>query len=180
MSASGPAACCVRSRHPTELTKRFCIMIRQIFKAALALPLALSWRAFAQTAVPPQPPVPPSISSRVITIAPAGSYLGIGIQEITAERAKALKLREEAGVEVTQAAPDTAADKAGLKEGDVVLQYNSTKVEGLEQLSRLVRETPVGREAKLEIFRNGSPMTLIARVGEHPSVPGMSDGFSFH
>ena len=153
-------------------------MTRQLLTTALALPLFLPW-ASGQTAIPPQPPVPPSISSRVITISPPGSYLGIGIQEITAERAKALKLREEAGVEVTHVAPDSPAEKAGLKEGDVVLQYNGTKVEGLEQLSRLVRETPVGREAKLDIFRNGAPMTLMARVGEHPSLPG-ADGFSFH
>lgn len=155
-------------------------MTRQLLTTALALPLALTWRASGQTAVPPAPPVPPAISSRVITIAPPGSYLGIGIQEITAERAKALKLREEAGVEVTRVAPDSPADKAGLKVGDVVLQYNGMKVEGLEQLSRLVRETPVGREAKLDIFRNGAPLTLMARVGEHPSLPGMPDGFSFH
>src|SRR6478609_1739069 len=180
MSASGPAACCVRSRRPTELTKRFCIMTRQLLTTALALPLVLHWPAAGQTAVPPSPPVPPAISSRVITITPQGSYLGVGIQEITAERAKALKLREEAGVEVTRVAPDSPAAKAGLKEGDVVLQYNGTKVEGLEQLSRLVRETPVGREAKLDIFRNGAPMTIMAKVGEHPSLPGMSDGFSFH
>ena len=77
-------------------------------------------------------------------------------------------------------APDSPADKAGLKEGDVVLQFNGMNVEGLEQLSRLVRETPVGREARLDIFRNGAPLTLTARVGEHPSLPGMSDGFSFH
>jgi len=155
-------------------------MTRQLLTTALALPLVLNWRAAGQTAVPPSPPVPPPISSRVITIAPPGSYLGIGIQEITAERAKALKLRDEAGVEITRVAPDSPAAKAGLKEGDVVLQYNGTKVEGLEQLSRLVRETPVGREAKLDIFRNGAPMTLMARVGEHPSLPGMSDGFGFH
>jgi serine protease Do len=154
-------------------------MTRQLLITALALPLALPWVASGQTAVP-QPPGPPAISSRVITISPPGSYLGIGIQEITVERAKALKLREETGVEVTRVAHDSPADKAGLKEGDVVLQYNGTKVEGLEQLSRLVRETPVGREAKLEIFRNGAPMTLMAKVGEHPSMPGMSDGFSFH
>ncbi len=135
-------------------------MTRQLLISALALPLALPWGAAGQTNVPPQPPAPPAISSRLITIAPPGSYLGIGIQEITAERAKALKLREEAGVEVTRVAPDSPADKAGLKEGDVVLQYNGTKVEGLEQLSRLVRETPVGREAKLDIFRNGAPLTL--------------------
>jgi serine protease Do len=155
-------------------------MTRQLLTTALALPLVLNWRVAGQTAVPPSPPVPSAIASRVITIAPPGSYLGIGIQEITAERAKALKLREEAGVEVTRVAPDSPAAKAGLKEGDVVLQYNGMKVEGLEQLSRLVRETPVGREAKLDIFRNGAPMTIMARVGEHPLLPGMSDGFSFH
>ena len=154
-------------------------MNRQLLIPALALPMVLAWQASGQTAVPPAPPVPPVISSRVITIAPPGRYLGIGIQEITAERAKALKLREEAGVEVTRVAPESPAAKAGLKEGDVVLQFNGTKVEGLEQLSRLVRETPVGREVKLDIFRNGAPMTIMAKVGEHPSVPGMSDGFSF-
>jgi serine protease Do len=155
-------------------------MARQLLIIALALPLGLPWVAAGQTAIPPQPPAPPAISSRVITIAPSRSYLGIGIQKITAERAKALKLREEAGVEVTRVAPDSPADRAGLKEGDVVLQYNGMKIEGLEQLSRLVRETPVGREARLDIFRNGAPLTLMARVGEHPSLPGMSDGFSFH
>ena len=122
-------------------------MTRQLLVTALALPLALTWRASGQTAVPPSPPVPPAISSRVITISPPGSYLGIGIQQITVERAKALKLREEAGVEVTRGAPDSPAEKAGLKEGDVVLQYNGTKVEGLEQLSRLVRETSVRRSS---------------------------------
>jgi len=155
-------------------------MTRQLLISALVLPLAFSLRAPAQPALPPQPPAPPAISSRVITIVPPGSYLGIGIQEITAERAKALKLREEAGVEVTHVAPESPAEKAGLKEGDVVLQYNGVKVEGLEQLSRLVRETPAGREVKLDIFRNGAPMTLTARVGGHPPLPGMPDGFSFH
>ena len=102
-------------------------MNRQLLTTALALPLILNWRAAGQTAVPPSPPLPPAISSRMITISPPGSYLGIGIQEITAERAKALKLREDAGVEVTRVAPDSPAAKAGLKEGDVVLQYNGTK-----------------------------------------------------
>jgi serine protease Do len=153
-------------------------MTKQLLMMAI-LPLALPWLAVGQTPAPPQPPVPPAISSRVITIAPPVSYLGIGIQEITPERAKALKLKEDARVEVTHVAPESPAEKAGLKEGDVVLQYNGTKVEGLEQLSRLVRETPVGREAKLDIYRKGAAQTLTARIGEHPPVPGMPDGFGF-
>jgi len=155
------------------------MMTRRLETTALALSMALPWLASGQTAVPPQPPVPPAISSRVLTMTPSGSYLGIGIQEITAERAKALKLREEAGVEITRVAHDSPADKAGLKEGDVVLQYNGVKIEGLEQLSRLVRETPVGREARLDIYRHGAPLTLMAKVGEHPAFPGMPDGFGF-
>jgi hypothetical protein len=55
------------------------MMTRQLQTSALALSLGLPWLAPVQTAVPPQSPVPPAISSRMITIAPAGSYLGIGL-----------------------------------------------------------------------------------------------------
>jgi serine protease Do len=112
-------------------------------------------------------------------VGPGGSYLGVGIQEITAERAKALKLREDSGVEITRVSTDSPAEKAGLKVGDVVTQYNGTKVEGLEQLSRLVRETPVGREVKLDIIRNGATQTVTAKIGQHPPAPGFPDGYSF-
>lgn len=98
------------------------------------------------------------------------SYLGVFVQDVNTDRAKALKLPEEAGVEVT-AIPDqnSPAAMAGLKVGDVVLQYNGQQVEGNEQFSRLVRETPPGREAKLQIYRNGAPLTITARIGSRPA-----------
>jgi serine protease Do len=105
--------------------------------------------------------------------------MGIGIQEITAERAKALKLPEAAGVEITRVGLDTPADKGGLKVGDVVLQYSGVKVEGIEQFSHLVRETPVGREEKLDIFRNGAAQTVAVKIGQHPPLPGFPDSFGF-
>ncbi len=141
-----------------------------LYIATWALPFA----ALGQ-APPPLPPAPPA---RVL-VAPAGSYLGIGIQEITAERAKALKLPDVAGVEITHVGQDSPADKAGLKAGDVVLQYSGTRVEGIEQFSRLVRETPVGRDEKLDIFRNGAPQTVTVKIGQHPALPGFPDGFGF-
>src|ERR1700674_706232 len=88
---------------------------------------------------------PPSVS-RVAAPSASGSFLGVGIQEIDGNRAKELKLPEEAGVEVTRIAPDSPAEKAGIKTGDVVTQYNGQRVEGMDQFSRMVRETPAGRD----------------------------------
>src|ERR1043166_9317421 len=75
-----------------------------------------------------------------------GSYIGVGLQEIDSDRAKALKLREEMGVEITSVAPDSPAEKAGLKAGDVVFQFNGQRVDGMDQFRRMIGETPVGRE----------------------------------
>ncbi|MBV8820839.1 MAG: PDZ domain-containing protein [Acidobacteriaceae bacterium] len=99
------------------------------------------------------------------------SFLGVGVAEVDATRAKDLKLNEVHGVEVTRIEDDTAAVKAGLKVGDVVLEYNGQRVEGTEQFIRMVRETPPGREVKLLISRNGTTQNLTAVMGSHkPNV----------
>ena len=92
------------------------------------------------------------------------SYLGIGVADITAERAKALGLKEERGAEVTTVAVDGPASKAGIKQGDVVLEYDGTAVEGIAQLTRLVRETPVGRQVTISVWQNGAAQTLTATI----------------
>jgi serine protease Do len=94
------------------------------------------------------------------------------VEEIDSDRAKTLKLREEAGVEITRVEPDSPAEKAGLKSGDAILQYNGQRVEGMEQFSRLVRETPAGREVRLDLFRNGAPQTVMVKLAAHR--PGVS------
>ena len=100
-----------------------------------------------------------------------GSFLGIGVHEIDSERAKELKLSEERGVEVSTVAENSPAAKAGLKEKDVVLEYNGQRVEGVEQVVRMVRETPPGRQAKLLIIRNGATQTIVATVGDRKQMP---------
>jgi serine protease Do len=104
------------------------------------------------------------------------TYLGIGVQDIDSERAKALKMSEERGVEVTSITPDSPAAKAGLKEGDVVMEYNGEKVQGGEQLTRLVRETPVGRQVRLGVWRNGSMQTVTASVAAREPIWNNREG----
>jgi serine protease Do len=105
-----------------------------------------------------------SLSAQVTVQVGGASYLGIGVADITAERAKALNLKEERGAEVTNVAVDSPAAKAGIKEGDVVLEYDGTAVQGIEQLTRLVRETPVGRQVKISVWRSGAAQTLTATI----------------
>jgi serine protease Do len=103
-------------------------------------------------------------TSKTVTLT-SGSYLGVMVQEIDSDRAKAMKLPEEAGVEITRVESESPADKAGLKAGDVIVQYNGQRVEGMEQFSRLVRETPAGRDAKLSILREGASQKVTAKLG---------------
>ena len=109
----------------------------------------------------------PETGSTYLAFAGEGgaSFLGVSVAEVDAERAKALKLPAEEGVEITLVKADSPAEKAGLKVGDVVLEYNGERVEGMEQFGRMVRETPAGRKAVLQISRGGSLLTLTAVIG---------------
>ncbi|HXA04795.1 MAG TPA: PDZ domain-containing protein [Bryobacteraceae bacterium] len=127
--------------------------------------------AFLASAVSAEPPERVRAPSHQIVAQHGGSsYLGVGWVEITPERAKELHLKDERGVEVRCVDPDSPAAKAGLKEGDVVLEYNSQRVEGGEQFLRLVRETPPGRTAGLLIFRNGANQTLTTTIGQRQNA----------
>lgn len=93
-----------------------------------------------------------------------GSFLGIGVADVDADKAKALRLREERGVEVKSVEEDSPAAKAGMKEGDVVLEYNGERVEGTVQFIRMVRETPAGRQVKITVWRDGGTQNLTATI----------------
>lgn len=129
---------------------------RGLSVAALGIGLAI-----AQTA-----PVPsPQQGTMIWQGAPPASYFGVGFQDVDAERAKALKLPEVRGIELTMVQEDSPAAKAGLKSGDIVLDYNGQRIEGMESFSRFVRETPPNREVKLRIVRNGQPQSISVITG---------------
>lgn len=94
------------------------------------------------------------------------SYLGVNTRDITPDRLGDLKLKEEKGVEVTMVDQDAPAGKAGLKEHDVILTVNGAEVESVEQLRRMIRETPPGRVVTLGLSRDGQPMTIKVQLAD--------------
>jgi len=148
------------------------------FRRAVAV---IAFAAMAGWQVPlfGQKSAEPRVASRGILIQqPSSSFLGIGVAEIDAERARVLKLKEEHGVEIRSVEQDSPAAEAGLQVGDVVMEYNGQRVEGVEQFIRLVRETPAGRLCHLTISRNGATQKIEARLAkrEHPLIgPSFED-----
>jgi membrane-associated protease RseP (regulator of RpoE activity) len=94
------------------------------------------------------------------------SYLGVDTRDVTSERLGDLKLKDEHGVEVTMVDQDAPAGKAGIKERDVILTLNGTAVESVEQLRRMIREVPPGRQVTLGISRAGQPITLKVQLAD--------------
>jgi serine protease Do len=151
---------------------------RTILSGVFAAAMAFAWQPAPD---PPAPPPPPAalgaeIERAVRVSLGGGSFLGVGVAEVDAERAKALKLKEERGVEITNIEEGSPAAKAGLQKGDVVLEFNGQRVEGTEQFVRLVRETPAGREIKLSVNRGGAAQTVTATV-EKRKLAGRSGSF---
>jgi serine protease Do len=95
-------------------------------------------------------------------------YLGVMIQDVTPELANEFKLKEPTGALVGDVVPKGPADKAGFKDGDVVLDYNGKKVLDSRRLRLAVAETRPGSNVPVKILRDGKEKTLTATLGEIP------------
>ncbi len=103
------------------------------------------------------------------TFSESRGYLGIGVVDVTDERAKVLGLKEPQGVEVTWVSDGSPAAAAGIKRGDVILDYNGQHVDGGEQFVRMVTETVAGRKVAMDVWRNGSKQSFSATIGSRPA-----------
>ncbi len=95
-----------------------------------------------------------------------GSYLGVYLEDVTSERAQSLKLKEERGAIVMKVVEGSPAEKAGLRENDVITSFNNRPVESVRELQRLLGETPEGRSVPIEVFRDGSRQKLTATLSQ--------------
>ena len=108
---------------------------------------------------------------RVLTPEADGSYLGIEMEDVTADNLANYKLSGERGVIVRSVEKGSPAEAASLREKDVVLEYAGTPVFSSTQFARLVRETPAGRKVDLIVSREGKKLNLSAKIGRREGGP---------
>jgi serine protease Do len=99
------------------------------------------------------------------------SWLGVNIQDVTSDLARAFRLEEVRGAVVTEVYPDSPAARAGFRRGDVVMTIDGREVASKGDLRNRVAHTPVGTEIEVEVLRDGGTRTLTASLERHPSEP---------
>ena len=98
--------------------------------------------------------------------------LGVNIQNITEDTAKALELKEKNGVLVSNVKTGSSADKAGVKRGDIITAINGEKIEDSNVLRNKVAGTAPGTAIKLTLVRDGKELELSATLSESDAGDG--------
>ena len=92
-------------------------------------------------------------------------WLGVRIQDVTKEIADVEKLDEPRGALVASVAPNSPSDKAGVKAGDIILEFNGEKINEMKELPIIVARTKVGKKVKVKIWRNKKEIIKIITLG---------------
>ena len=93
-------------------------------------------------------------------------YLGVSISEISEDVLEAYGLKNRRGVLITDVRDDSPADKAGLKEGDVITEFDGKPVDNTDDLTRFVRGCEPGSEVQVKIMRQGKAQTIKVTIGK--------------
>ncbi|MDA3902852.1 MAG: DegQ family serine endoprotease [Desulfuromusa sp.] len=95
--------------------------------------------------------------------------LGVLIQDLTKELAESFDIDQRNGILVAQVVEDSAAEKAGLKQGDVILQLNGNKVDKVAKFRNQIAMTRPGTEVDLLLLRDGKKKNIKASIGKMES-----------
>jgi serine protease Do len=95
-------------------------------------------------------------------------YLGVSIQGITPDLAKAFNLPSAEGALVGDVTPDSPGAKAGLQKGDVITALNGQKIADYTDLRLRISQTPPGTSINMEVYRNGQKQQMKATLVEFP------------
>ena len=92
-------------------------------------------------------------------------WLGVRIQIVTKEIANIEKLDQARGALVASVAKDSPSEKAGIKAGDIILEFNGVSINEMQELPGIVAKTEVGKTVKVKIWRNKKEITKKIKLG---------------
>ncbi len=92
-------------------------------------------------------------------------WLGVRIQTVTEDLAESLGMGKPKGALIAEIIADGPAQKAGLKQGDVILRFNNKDVEEMRDLPRIVAETDINKRVQIDLLRRGKMIKKMVMVG---------------
>jgi len=101
-------------------------------------------------------------------------WLGVSIQDITSHLKRSMDLKSTEGALVTSVVDDSPADSAGLKEGDVIVQFEGKEISGTSDLQEAVAKTKPGAKVSITLIRKGEKKTLQVTIGKSPRTERFS------
>jgi serine protease Do len=93
-------------------------------------------------------------------------YLGVRFQPLTADLAKSFALDSDKGALIASVEKDTPAERAGLKVGDVIVEYDGKQINEGSELPRYVAATPIDKKVKIVVYRDGTKQEFTLIVGK--------------
>jgi serine protease Do len=93
-------------------------------------------------------------------------WFGVSIQEMTPELAKSFGLKEKKGALVSEVVTGSPAEKAGIQQGDVIMEFDGKAVADSQELPRMVASTPVGKSVNVKLWRNGKALDQQVKISE--------------
>ena len=124
--------------------------------------------------------IPSNLASRIVEELKSGKkisrgWLGVTIQDVDENAAKALGLKDAQGALIGSVLPDEPAAKAGLKAGDIIVRVGRDDIRNSTELLRSVADLKPGTDVKITVLRNGKEFSTTVKLGERASQ-GMSQG----
>lgn len=96
-------------------------------------------------------------------------WLGVTVQELTDELANYFALPDKSGVLIASVLENSPAQKAGIKEGDVITQFNNKRINNVKGMLNAVSGAEVGSRIKVILIREKKPLELTVEIGERPA-----------
>jgi serine protease Do len=109
---------------------------------------------------------------RAFELFTGGSRIGVTLRDVAQDDVQSAKLPGMMGAIVEEVAADSPAEKAGIRKNDVIVEFDGERVRSVRQLTRLVQETPAGRQVQVAVLRDGQRSTM-------PVEPRAGDRFTF-